>query len=146
MEQFNKALSFVLGLIVVAVFIIIASGKFSFKGLSFLKAQTAVNITPTITPDITPKPTSKPWFSFLNQPTAIPTPKPTAKPTFTPKVVVYNNSSIPRQNQQNPNYHSYSVSQVPTSIPNTGIPIVLFPLFGTSLITGIFMKKTGKKD
>ena len=146
MEQFNKALSFILGLIVVAVFIVIASGKFNLRQAIFPKAQTAINITPTVTPIMIPKPTSKPWFSFLTRPTAVPTPKPTTKPTPTPKTVTYNNNSVSEEKQQDPTFHSYSGSNTPTSIPNTGIPIVLFPLFGTSLLTGIFMKKTGKKD
>jgi len=129
MDQFNKALSFILGLVVVAVFIVVASGKFNFKGLSLPKSKTAINITP--------KPTSKPWFSF-NQPTS--------KPTSTPKINTFSKGGVQQQNQQDPNYRSYSGSQVPTSIPNTGVPIVLFPLFGTSLLTGIFMRKTGKKE
>ena len=133
MDQFNKALSFILGLVVVAVFIVVASGKFNFKGLSLPKSKTAINTTP--------KPTSKPWFSF-NQPTT----KPTAKPTSTPKINTFSKGGVQQQNQQDPNYHSYSGSNVPTSIPNTGVPIVLFPLFGTSLLTGIFMRKTGKKE
>lgn len=169
MEQFNKALSFILGLVVVAVFIVVASGKFNIKGLPLPKSKTAVNITPTVTPLITPKPTSKPWFSFLNKPTATPkivvqvTPKPTSKPWFafskaptstpkvvkstpTPKTTAYKQGLPLQQAQVDPNYHSYSGSNIPTSIPNTGVPIVLFPLLGTSLLTGIFMRRTGKKD
>jgi hypothetical protein len=145
MEQFNKALSFILGLVVVAVFIVVASGKINLKGINFPKAQTATNTIPSTTPNTTPKPTSKPWFSFSNQPTI--TPKVATSSTTT--VATNSKGSIKEPNQQNPNYHSYSglnVVNAPASIPNTGIPIVLFPLFGTSLITGIFMKKTGKKE
>lgn len=135
MEQFNKALSFILGLVVVAVFIVVASGKFNFKGINVPKS--GINTTATVTP----KPTSKPWFSF-GKPVVTPTAKPTQRPTSTPMSVA--NSKTP--SQQDPNFHSYSGANTPTSIPNTGIPIVLFPLFGTSLITGIFMKKSGKRD
>jgi hypothetical protein len=150
MEQFNKALSFVLGLVVVAVFIVVASGKFNIKGLNLAK-KTDINVTPTVTPILTPKPTSKPWFSFFGKPAATPTVKPTVQPTNVPKTVANNRiqTQSQTQTQQDPNYHSYSgatVSNVPTSIPNTGVPIVLFPLFGTSFLTGIFMKKAGKKD
>ena len=146
MDQFNKVLSFILGLVVVAVFIVVASGKINLKGINLPKASTAVNVTPTSTPNITPKPTSKPWFSFFGQPAATPTPKPTVKPTSKPNTTGYSNSGSQQQNQQDPNYHVYSITNTPSSIPNTGIPLVLFPLFGTSLLTGIFMKKTGKKD
>jgi hypothetical protein len=145
MEQFNKALSFILGLIVVAVFIVVASGKFNLKGLSFSNTKTTAKTTPTVTPNVTPKPTSKPWFSF-NQPTVKPTAKPTPKPTAVPKTTTKNGSVFSPVSQTNPNYHSYSGTSAPTSIPNTGVPIVLFPLFGTSLLTGIFMKKSGKRD
>ncbi|MCX6732067.1 MAG: hypothetical protein NTV98_00830 [Candidatus Roizmanbacteria bacterium] len=138
MEQFNKALSFILGLVVVAVFIIVASGKFNFKGLNVAKTTTTVSGTPT------PKPTSKPWFFFGSKPTVAPTVKP--NPTSVPQTISYSNSTGQQQNQQDPNFHTYTSVNTPTSIPNTGVPIVLFPLFGTSLLTGIFMKKSGKRD
>ena len=153
MEQFNKALSFILGLVVVAVFIVVASGKFNIKGFNLPNTKIASKITPTVTPYMTPKPTSKPWFSFFSQPKATPTvtPKvnPTTKPTAVPKVITYttsNTGTVQKQTQQDPNYKSYSGSNAPTSIPNTGIPIVLFPLFGASFVTGAFMKKAGKKE
>jgi len=145
MEQFNKALSFILGLVVVAVFIVVASGKFNLKGFSFSNTKTTAQVTPTVTSNVTPKPTSKPWFSF-NQTTVKPTAKPTPKPTVVPKITAKTGSVYSPVSQQNPNYHSYSGTNTPTSIPNTGVPIVLFPLFGTSLLTGIFMKKSGKRD
>ncbi len=148
MEQFNKALSFILGLVVVAVFIVVASGKFNIKGLNIPKANTASNITPTITPILSPKPTSKPWFSFFSKPEATPTPTPKAKPIIVQKTVTNNAGAVTQQVQQDQNYKPYSVSNSnsPTSIPNTGVPIVLFPLFGASFITGAFMKKAGKKE
>jgi len=145
MEQVNKLLSFILGIVVVAVFIVIASGKINLKGISFFP-KTTTNITPTPSIYTTPKPTSKPWFSFLNKPTTTPTPKPTRKPIPTQKTIGNNNSSSQQQNKLDPNYHSYSITQVPVVIPNTGLPLVIFPLFGTSLLTGIFIKKAGKKD
>jgi len=146
MDQFNKALSFILGLVVVAVFIIVASGKFNFKGISLPKTQTTVSTVISPTP-IVPKPTSKPWFSFFSKPVATPTPKPATVLVTTQKITSQTDKGISQQqNQQSSDYHSYSGSSVPSSIPNTGVPIVLFPLLGTSLITGIFMKKTGKND
>lgn len=151
MEQFNKALSFILGLVVVAVFIVVASGKFNFKGITLPKSKIAASVTPSVTPIASPKPTSKPWFSF-GQPAVKPTARPTAKPsntfanTFKKSTMRVPTQAKVQTRQADPNYHSYSGSNVPTSIPNTGVPIVLFPLFGTSLLTGIFMKKSGKRD
>lgn len=146
MEQFNKALSFILGLVVVAVFIVVASGKINIKGINLAKS----GVKPSITPIVTPKPTSKPWFSFGTKPTGKPTGNPTIAPTGKPKTqsITYTNNTkggVQEVKQIDPNYHSYSGSSTPTSIPNTGVPIVLFPLLGTSLLTGIFLKKSGKK-
>jgi len=117
MEQFNKALSFILGLVVVAVFIIVASGKFNIKGLNLAKSASPTKTAPTMTP--------------------IPTKSPSVLRTST---------QAPQQKKVDPNFHSYSGSTVPTSIPSTGVPIVIFPLLGSSLLTGIFMKKSGKRD
>lgn len=137
MEQFNKALSFVLGLVVVAVFIVVASGKINIKGINLAKST---KITPTVTPILTPKPTSKPWFSFGAKPTIKPTAQPAKKPLPTQTLYTYSKGGV-QQQPIDPNYHSYSGSSVPTSIPNTGIPVLMFPLLGTSLLTGIFLKK-----
>lgn len=151
MEQFNKALSFILGLVVVAVFIVVASGKYNIKGINLAKSTKNTNITPTITPIITPKPTSKPWFSFLSKPTVTPTSKSTYKAQIRPTTSMTLNSlsntkrSIQTPQPIDPNYHSYSGSTIPTSIPNTGVPIVLYPLFGSSLLTGIFLRKLKKE-
>ncbi len=137
MEQFNKALSFILGLVVVAVFIIVASGKINIKGINLAKSTK----TPTPAISITPKPTSKPWFSFGAKPTVQPTSRPVQRPLPTQTMYTYNKTGATQQ-IVDPNYHSYSGSSVPTSIPNTGVPFLLFPLLGTSLITGVFLKKT----
>lgn len=127
MEQFNKALSFILGLVVVAVFIIVASGKFNIKGLNLAKSVSKAKITPTVTP--TP---AKKITTTLNKTTVNKTSNSTSNTQVTKQV--------------DPNFHSYSGSSVPTSIPNTGVPIVMFPLLGTSLLTGILMKRSQKKD
>jgi hypothetical protein len=146
MEQFNKALSFILGLIVVAVFIVVASGKFSIKGFNLAKSSNTGSNTGSNTPSVTPKPTSKPWFSFGAKPTLQPTAHPTIKPisSVSTNGRIYTSSNT--AHTIDPNFHSYSGSNTPTSIPNTGVPIVLFPLFGSSLLTGVFMKQKGKKD
>ena len=138
MEQFNKALSFILGLVVVAVFIIVASGKFSFPGIGGSKTKSA-------TAQDLPQPTSKPWFSF-SKPAATPAIKPATTPTPTYKTITDTKGGAQEQGEINTNYNSYSGSQTPSSIPNTGLPLILYPLFGGSLLTGVFIKKAGKKD
>lgn len=125
MEQFNKALSFVLGLIVVAVFIVIASGKINLKNIKFPIAKTTTKAVPSPTP----------------------TPKKTPVTTGTTS-----NAQTGTNTQQNANYHSYASNgttkggaPVPSSIPNTGVPIVLFPTLMSSLSAGIFLRFSGKK-
>ncbi len=126
MEQFNKALSFILGLIVVAVFIVVASGKINLKNIGFPKAKTT---TKTV---------------------ASPTPTPKKTPTTAGTT---SNSQTGTSTQQNANYHSYASNgttkggaPVPSSIPNTGVPIVLFPALLSSLSAGIFLRSSGKKQ
>jgi len=116
MEQFNKALSFVLGLIVVAVFIVFASGKINLKNLTLPKGKTVTKATLSPTP-----------------------------------------SAVPAQNQtvsktENADYHPYvtsvptkKIATIPSSIPNTGVPIVMFPALISSLATGMFLRSSGKK-
>jgi len=124
MDQFNKALSFILGLVVVAVFIVVASGKIKLNGIKLPSASSSkakVSVTPS--------------------------PSPTAKPISTLKVdsngqrVATNPTPAPTYN---PTYHTYGNKNVPTSIPNTGVPIVLFPLLGGSLAAGFFLKSKGR--
>lgn len=123
MEQFNKALSFILGLVVVAVFIVIASGKINFKNITFPKAK---NTTKTV---LSPTPTQKKVQLAVTNGT---------------------NNKTGTGVQQNENYHSYTshsttgTPAIPTSIPNTGVPIVLFPALITSLSAGVFLRSSGK--
>lgn len=131
MDQFNKALSFILGLVVVAVFIVFASGKIKLGSLKLPKMNTTAKISTT------------------------PSPKPTAKPISTMKVnsngtvvsttkgSINTTTPVPTYNYS---YHSYSGKGVPASIPNTGVPIVLFPLLGSGMATGFFLRSKGKKE
>ena len=116
MEQFNKVISFVLGLVVVVIFLAVATGKINLKGTPFL-SKGATNIK------ITPSPTPKQNKFVLNQ-------TPTTK----------NVSSI---KANNPDYHTYNGAPV-SSIPSTG-PELLLPLAASSLIGGLFLKGKGKK-
>jgi len=56
MDSTNKIISFVLGLVVVIVFIVIITGKLNLKKINFLPLAKTSSITPTVTP--TPKTTS----------------------------------------------------------------------------------------
>lgn len=124
MDQFNKALSFILGLVVVAVFIVVASGKIKLNGIKLPSANSSkakVSVTPSPSPTVKPISTLK--VDSNGQRVAT---NPTPAPTY------------------NPTYHTYGNKNVPTSIPNTGVPIVLFPLLGSSLAAGFFLKSKGR--
>ncbi len=123
MDQFNKALSFILGLVVVAVFIVVASGKIKLSGLKLPSTKAKVSITPTPSPTIKPISTLK----VDSRGNVVPTIK-APSPTY------------------NPTYHSYGNANVPTSIPNTGVPIVLFPLLGGSMAAGLYLRSKGSKE
>lgn len=120
MDQFNKAISFFLGLIVVVVFLAVATGKINLKGktLPFLKGATV-----TITPTPSRKPT--PTMSLSKTPNTQYRPMPTI--------------------QQNSEYRRYggTVNTVNT-IPSTG-PEFLLPLIVSSFFGGSFLKKMSQK-
>ncbi len=119
MDQFNKVFSFILGLVVVVVFIAFASGKINLGG-------------------------KKPLFSgFLSSKTT-PTPTPTSVQKTSSESVQNTTSS-----QNSATYHSYLGTDIstktPSSIPNTGIPVFFFPFAISSLAGGVFLQKTSKK-
>ena len=116
MEQFNKVISFVLGLVVVVLFLAVATGKINLKGttLPFAKNNT-VKGTPT--PSTTQKKTTT---------------------TFTqvPKTITSSTAS-------NPDYQQYKPGSINT-IPNTG-PEFLLPLVASSFFGGLFLRGKAKK-
>lgn len=118
MDQFNKAISFFLGLIVVVVFLAVATGKINLKGktLPFLKGAT-VTITPT--------PTLEPINTFSQAGNTQSKPTPTT--------------------QQNSQYRRYDGAITTAgTIPNTG-PELLLPLIVSSFLGGSFLKKMSQK-
>ena len=128
MDQFNKALSFILGLVVVAVFIVVASGKFNFKNISLFKGKTptaSVSPTPSASPTKTPAQSTQTSTSVVVQ---------TKSGTFVTVTPTYN-----------PSFHAYNGTTAPTSIPKTGVPIVFFPLLGAAFFSGISLNAFSKK-
>lgn len=119
MEQFNKVISFVLGLVVVVLFLAVATGKINLKGISspFSKNTSTVKITPTSTP--APKKNSSTAQNSGSQGTSM------------------------SPSTSNVNYHQYSPGTLNT-IPSTG-PEFLIPLIASSLFGGLFLRGKGKK-
>lgn len=52
MDGTNKIISFVLGLVVVIVFLVIITGRFKLNSLKFLSLPTKTTVTPTVTPGL----------------------------------------------------------------------------------------------
>lgn len=126
MEQFNKVISFVLGLVVVIIFLAVATGRINLKGgvWPFTRAKT----TPTVAKG-TPTPTPKSSTLSLNQ----------------TKTATKNGTVAAVPTPGSAQYHSYSYNgSVPSSIPNTG-PELLLPIAISSLLGGSFLQKMSRK-
>lgn len=113
MDSANKVISFVLGLVVVIVFIAVITGRIKLKPPSSLPffRKTAITTSPTPKPNIISSITT--------------TSKETTKTTSTTK----------------PSYRSYNGINKVRSIPGTGAPTVLLPLAISSLLGGVFLRK-----
>lgn len=123
MDSFNKVISFVLGLVVILVFLAVITGRLNLKS----KPPS----TTTSKSILTPTPVQKNnggFFGFFKSTTS-PTPTPTQKP-----------SSITTNTNENNVY-----SPTPKSIPATGLPTLFIPLLLSGLVGGNFLRKSGKK-
>ena len=129
MEGFNKAISFILGLVVVVVFIAVLTGRINLK-----------NKIPSFTGGIFSRTTPTPTV-FI--------------PTDQPTTVVLDNQNQAQNttdNQENTNYHQYQTNNPTTvsngkttSIPNTG-PELFFPLVVSGLSIGLYFKNLSHKQ
>lgn len=132
MSGFNKVTSFVLGLIVVLVFLFVFGSRVNItdKLVAFRsnKVTPTVTTTPSPTPVrvTTPTPTSKKGF-FESLFSKKPTPTPTTNPRVTPTTVVY----MPSDGSTGP----------VSNIPNTGSPTLLLPILISALGSGIYLRK-----
>src|SRR3989338_2267789 len=112
MDSFNKVISFVLGLVVVLVFLAVITGKLNLKG------KTSSTSKSTLTPTSIQK--NSGGFFGLFKP-ASPTPTPTQKPSSTIKV------------ETGINENNVYGSTTPKSIPATGLPTLFIPLLLSGL-------------
>lgn len=116
MEDFNKVISFILGLIVVVVALVIITRKYDF--------------TKKLLP-----------FSSNAKVTATPTPKSKVVSEVTVKGQPASDQS--RSNYQVNNYQKQTTSteKIPTTIPSTGAPTFLLPIYLSSLFIGLKLRK-----
>lgn len=124
MEQFNKVISFVLGLAVVVIFLAVATGKINLKGkLPILSGSSSSSKSITPTPSRT--------VSTLN-------------PTTGSAGGTQTKGGLYLSPTPSAAYHSYSTPGNVSAIPSTG-PELLLPLAFASFAGGAFLRKTGKK-
>lgn len=120
MDNLNKIISFILGLAVVVVILVILATKFNLRERILpLSSNNNTKVTTTPTPTLTSKAKTK---------------------------VVTNNPTVTNAPSS---YHAYNtVAPQPdkvTSIPKTGAPTLLIPITLLSFMTGVYLSKRGKK-
>lgn len=114
MDNLNKTVSFVLGLVVVLVFLAIITGRLNLK-----------NKLPTLGRKSSPTPTQKlVGQKVSNGSTVLPT--------------------LTLTGSQNSTYNQYQVVQgkIPDTIPSTGSPTILLSFLFSSLGGGLLLKKS----
>lgn len=142
MEGMNKIISLFLGLIVVMVLFAIITGRFTPFKSKTLSSTAKVSVTPT--------PTTAGQKKFLGLFT-IGSAKPTLTPTPTIKTVVVNTTTTGSYTTDSTNVNNtYNTTPIITqagtikTIPATGSPTELLPLFGSALIAGVYLRRKSK--
>lgn len=129
MSGFNKATSFILGLIVVLVFLFVFGSRVNLSDKLIAFKNIKVTPTPTVATTITPTP-KKGFFEslFARKTTPTPTTKP-AEATVKGTTTTSTGSSVG------------TAAVVPQTIPQTGSPTILFPILVSALGSGIYLRK-----
>lgn len=149
MNSTSYMFSFVLGLIVVIVFLVVLNSRFHFVDNLFQADRSArvASVSPT------PRPSATPAAQARNNPTVAPTRKPTTAPrqnntgrilgqtsptATTPKPTAKPQPTLIAQNNTQNNTQTRNVTQ----IPNTGFPTIALALIPAGLFAGIRLRKT----
>ncbi len=121
MDSFNKVISFILGLVVVIVFVAVLMGKIKLGGKGFpLIGGSSVSPTPSVTANKT-------------------TPAPGAQTTTTNPNT--NTNYKPYVTGTPP---GMTKSNTPSTIPSTGLPTIFIPSLMAIAAAGGFLRRTGK--
>lgn len=129
MSGFNKATSFILGLIVVLVFLFVFGSRVNLSDKLIAFKNIKVTPTPTVAATITPTP-KKGFFESLFARKATPTP--------TPKLA---EAAIKGTATTNTGSSTGTTAVTPQTIPQTGSPTILFPILVSALGSGIYLRK-----
>lgn len=117
MDNFNKVISFILGLVVVIVFFGVISGRIKLG-----------RFTPSFAKKITPTP-----------------PTPISSITIEENKANVNYDYKKNQNvSQNTSNTSYYLSTKPKTIPSAGLPTFFIPSLVFGVFVGSYLKKSGK--
>ncbi|GIW64444.1 MAG: hypothetical protein KatS3mg092_0377 [Patescibacteria group bacterium] len=117
MDNFNKIISFILGLVVIIIFFAVVSGRLNLG-----------KFTP----------------SFAKKTNISPTPTSISKVVISENEIKTNNVISKNETKTN-NYQNNSYSINAKSIPATGLPTFFIPSILSSALFGVFLKKYGKK-
>ena len=131
MESFNRVLYFILGLVVVLVFIIVFTGRLNL-GKNF---KPLAGTTPTPTPKAEEKKGILSFFGFNVKTTPTPTPKAQISTTPRPTQTV-SGQAVSQALPTSPT----TVKQ-PQSIPATGSPIEILYFAVPALSAGFYLRK-----
>lgn len=148
MDNINKIISFILGLIVVIVFIAIVTGKFKIG--SGIKNISKAKVTPTVTTSPNSLPTKAVTITYNTNPqTTTPISAKVIVPTYTSKTPTTLNSTNQYRTVQTTGVIA-SNTQIAapgtlSTIPNTGAPTLLIPTALSMLGSGVFLKRKSNK-
>ena len=131
MDNTNKIISFILGLVVVVVFLVVIISRF--RGTNRVLSNRTATPTPTA---------SQKQPGFLEKLFKKNTPTPTSGPTNTPTPTNSVVQRITPSLQISPQVDGHiTPTTSPTTIPNTGAETYLIPLMGLLLLAGFFLRK-----
>lgn len=134
MSGFNKVTSFVLGLIVVLVFLFVFGSRVNISDKLLAFKDTKVTPTPAVvTTTTTPK--KKGFFESLFERKTSPTPTPSQKTT---EIVV---DSAKVETKGAATNTSTTMTNQPQTIPQTGSPTILLPILVSALGSGLYLRK-----
>ncbi|MGB2731730.1 MAG: hypothetical protein WBC38_02020 [Microgenomates group bacterium] len=150
MSGFNKATSFILGLIVVLVFLFVFGSRINlsdkliaFRNIKATPTPKVALITPTPNPSASSGSTTKKkgFFESLFARKTTPTPSASSGQAATQTTVKTSDGVVRGAITTGSNNSTNSVATRPQTIPQTGSPTILFPILVSALGSGLYLRK-----
>ncbi len=140
MSGFNKVTSFVLGLIVVLVFLFVFGSRVNLSDKLLAFKDTKVTPSPSSVQAPTPTPVTKKKGFFESLFGRKITPTPTATPTSKITKIIENNTKGSVSTTTTTTAANTMTTQ-PKTIPQTGSPTILLPILISALGSGMYLRK-----